>query len=69
MSGNLWEWVSDYYDKYTGDAQINPTGPAIGTDRVHRGGSWDNQVRVTYRHPHGELDAACDIGFRVVYSK
>ena len=40
MSGNVWEWCSDWYGDYTSDAQTNPTGAASGYDRACRGGSW-----------------------------
>lgn len=39
MSGNVWEWVNDWYGDYA-NAQVNPTGPATGNSRVQRGGSW-----------------------------
>ena len=40
--GNVGEWVSDYYqeDYYLNSPEHNPTGPASGTDRAFRGGSW-----------------------------
>jgi formylglycine-generating enzyme required for sulfatase activity len=40
MSGNVGEWCQDWYGSYSAGAQTNPTGPASGSDRVFRGGSW-----------------------------
>jgi len=40
MSGNVWEWCQDWKGSYSSNSQTNPTGPASGSRRVHRGGSW-----------------------------
>jgi formylglycine-generating enzyme required for sulfatase activity len=41
MLGNVWEWVVDWYADYAAGSQSDPRGPASGTYRVLRGGSWD----------------------------
>ena len=53
MSGNVWEWCSDRYGSYSSGSQTNPQGPASGTNRVLRGGSWFNfarYCRVSFRN-------------------
>jgi formylglycine-generating enzyme len=49
MSGNVEEWVADWYGPYTSGAQDNPTGPNTGSYRVIRGGSWSNDDKTTLR--------------------
>ena len=52
MSGNVDEWVSDWFGRYGGDSLNNPTGPASGSVRVVRGGSsarYEDAARVFSR--------------------
>jgi formylglycine-generating enzyme required for sulfatase activity len=72
MSGNVHEWVSDWYGLYTGASVTNPQGPA-GTGltegkKVFRGGSWNYNAfgcRVSFRSP---FPLANESGFRIAQS-
>jgi eukaryotic-like serine/threonine-protein kinase len=73
MAGNAWEWVNDWYAaSYADSSQLNSAGPASGTTKVLRGGSWhntDDYARSAFR---GNLDPNTrydDLGFRCVMAQ
>ncbi len=69
MSGNVWEWCSDWKDYYSSESQSNPTGPSTGVYRVLRGGSWINDAgncRVSSRYDNYPSRRGINFGFRVV---
>lgn len=68
MSGNVREWCSDWYGTYSSSAQTDPTGPATGTDRVNRGGSWFSAAtycRCAYRYHNAPSNRYNGLGFRL----
>jgi serine/threonine protein kinase len=71
LTGNVWEWCNDFYDRayYKSSATQNPTGPETGTSKVIRGGDFSsskefmyNKIRsqTTFSGSTGEV-----IGFRI----
>ncbi len=51
--GNVWEWVSDWYDEkfYSSSPELDPRGPSSGEFGVQRGGSWFTGPRVSRAAP------------------
>ena len=70
IHGNVWEWTSDWYATYSSGAVTDPEGPATGSYRVHRGGSWGYpgaHLRSAGRTNSDPSYRNSNMGFRVGY--
>jgi eukaryotic-like serine/threonine-protein kinase len=72
MAGNVWEWVSDWYDAdyYQSSPATDPQGPTQGRLKVMRGGCWESgadSLRVSCRKAELPSTWAYNVGFRCVY--
>jgi len=79
MTGNTWEWVSDWYSPTwhadgTPETRINPIGPSTGSDKVIRGGSYlchesyCNRYRLSARTSSHPETTTSHTGFRLARS-
>jgi sulfatase modifying factor 1 len=70
LGDNVHEWCADWYDAgyYAVSPERNPQGPASGSRRASRGGSWRHHIKVTRTAARSSIPPEfkyADYGFRV----
>jgi formylglycine-generating enzyme required for sulfatase activity len=71
MHGNVWDWCWDWKAAYPAENAANPAGPASGSYKTARGGSWRvgaQSLRSALRGSNPPEDRGDGLGFRLVRS-
>jgi len=69
MHGNVWEWCQDWYGDYPTGLVVDPTGVVSGSQRVMRGGCYEDKIkwcRSASRYKQKPTQRIIDTGFRLV---
>jgi formylglycine-generating enzyme required for sulfatase activity len=72
LAGNVSEWCEDWSSAYARDAQTDPSGPELGSERIVRGATWASLdlrvVRASIRQSKEQDFRASFIGFRLAWT-
>ena len=64
MRGNVWEWTADWAGNRNG-VVFDPTGPSIGTQKIRRGGGWNDNAPALWNRTSGNNMKLGYLGFRL----